>query len=331
MAHRPYVLFIYGPTGVGKTDFALQISKECGWKTEIINMDVGQFYRPLSVGTAKPNSEEQSLVPHHLFDCIDTPVNFTVTEYRSRVMRLVHDITTRGNLPIIAGGSGFYLKSLFFNLEDISQGVADSELSGRLNEENTWHLLNDVDPARARAIHPNDQYRIDRALTVWRAHGVLPSAQEARGSVPWDCSVVFLWRDRPELYDRINQRVEMMMDQGWLSEVAGLQGSAWEEFIAHKKLIGYHELFQFLKGSQSPYEYRAVVSDIQTKTRHYAKRQLTFWKFLSRSLQSLIEEYQLRHGMDRMTLESITIGTMDIQRSITEIVQRYRLNTKKGA
>lgn len=326
MAHRPYVLFIYGPTGVGKTDFALQLSKEYGWNTEIINIDVGQFYRPLSVGTAKPSIDEQALIPHHLFDCIDTPINFSVIEYRARFMTLIQEITARGKLPLVVGGSGFYLKSLFFPPDHITHTAANQDAYSQEDNDDSWALLNAVDPRRAGTIHPHDHYRIERALALWRTEKVLPSAHTAQGTVAWNNTIVFLWRDRPVLYERINQRVESMVRHGWLDEVRALQGTVWEEFIARKKLIGYHELFEMLKGCQSLAEYNATVATIQSKTRHYAKRQLTFWKFLTRSLQPLVQEHQLRNGVDSMKIESINIGTMDTQRYIQDVLRRCTSN-----
>ena len=159
ITNLPFMLVVYGPTGVGKTDFALAIAERV--PSEIINMDVGQFYTPLSIGTAKPDWKH-SAVAHHLFDIIDTPANFTVTEYRSLLYKTIKEVRDRGRLPILVGGSGFYLHALLFPPQAAIPDVDISELYPV--ETNLWQKLYDIDPERALHIDKSDEYRIKRAL-----------------------------------------------------------------------------------------------------------------------------------------------------------------------
>ena len=158
------MLIIYGPTGVGKTDMALAIAASV--PAEIINMDMGQFYTPLSIGTAKPDWQNNS-VPHHLFDIVDTPINYTVSEYRTLLYKTVEEVTQRGNLPILVGGSGFYLHSLLFPPQ---VAIPDVDIAALYSAgTDLWSTLYAIDPKRALSIDKADEYRIKRALSIWHS------------------------------------------------------------------------------------------------------------------------------------------------------------------
>src|SRR5579864_2817558 len=146
---KPFILILYGPTGVGKTDVALTLAQEI--PAEIINMDVGQFYTPLSIGSAKPDWRN-SPIPHHLFDILDEPRNYTVQEYYDEVHRIIKEVIKRGNLPILVGGSGFYLRSLFFPPQAQKQSVHIDSLYP--SDTNFWQTLHAIDPERASRINP---------------------------------------------------------------------------------------------------------------------------------------------------------------------------------
>src|SRR5581483_4744359 len=221
---HPYSLIIYGPTAVGKTDIAFKIAKHI--PSEIINMDVGQFYTPLSIGTAKPEWKTHS-VPHHLFDIVSQPENITVAQYRELLLAKIQEVFNRGRLPIIVGGSGFYLKSILFPPSKMAEQnftFDDEENSA----SNLWDQLNSIDPIRAQQIHRNDVYRIKRALELWRTTGKKPSEQAPKYNPPFDYSLIFFTRDRKELYERIDSRVLQMLNLGWLEETRKLIGTDWE-------------------------------------------------------------------------------------------------------
>lgn len=278
------LIIIYGPTGVGKTDYALSLGQNLN--IEIINGDVGQFYEPLAIGTAKPDWKNEP-VPHHLFDVLQNPEDCTVVKYRSLVLEKVKEVWGRGAIPIIVGGSGFYIKSLFF----VPQGAhCDQDEPSRETTEELWQKLKKRDPKRAEEIYQQDRYRIERALTLL-SKGTKPSeCVPEYQSIDADVLICFLNRPRPELYDRINQRTQIMFDQGWLAEVKPLMNTPWQEFLVRKKLIGYNDIITFLEGDRTNQEKEFLYSSIQKKTRNYAKRQLTFWRMLQKLMNTHLPE-----------------------------------------
>ncbi len=279
--NRPRVLIIYGPTGVGKTDLALAIAQQV--PAEIINMDVGQFYTPLSIGTAKPDWKNQP-IPHHLFDIIDTPINYTVSDYRLVAYEKIKEISARGKLPIVVGGSGFYLHALLF-LSPVPVQVSSGTYIKKYDDHDIWQELHKIDPVRAEAIDKSDTYRIERALDIWYATGKLPSSFAPIYKPEVDYTIVFVERDREELRNRITARVLEMFRQGWIEETEKLIGSPWQQFIRKKNLIGYREIFDYLASEKSSAAFSRMVELISTQTCQYAKRQFTFWRKLEREIK----------------------------------------------
>ncbi len=315
MARDRQLLIIFGPTGVGKTDFALKVADSV--PSEIVNMDMGQLYTPLSIGTAKPDWRNQK-VPHHLFDCVDEPRNFSVTEYRARVLPLLDEIWQRGNLPILVGGSGFYLKSLFFPLQ--AESADEHESFSHKTTFELWEDLYTVDPDRAQKIHKNDAYRIKRALMIWYATGKKPSQHVTTYEPLSDnFQLLFLTRNRTELYERIDERVKQMMQQGWLQEVQALAHTDWEIFLRTKKLIGYNELLDYCAhGDNSASRLDEVVTDIQQRTRHYAKRQGTFWRMLEKELKHAVEAANQHNG--QVIIEQINLTLLDVDLYLKQLL-----------
>ena len=243
MKNSKKLIIMYGPTGVGKTDTSLLLSTMT--HIEIINGDVGQLYQPIAIGTAKPDWQQES-VPHHLFDYCTTPKDITVVIYRKLLLDTAEAIWARGATPVIVGGSGFYIKSLFFPpkqsefvyLEQKKDANLTSTSLDSCSTEELWNLLYQHDPKRAQELIIQDRYRIMRALELVQK-GVKPSSV-APEYVPFpaDVLVLFLSRPREELYQRINDRTETMMQQGWIDEVKPLLGTTWEPFLLRKKLLG---------------------------------------------------------------------------------------------
>lgn len=278
---KPSILIVYGPTGVGKTDLVLSLAEHV--PAEIINIDVGQFYTPLSIGTAKPDWRASS-IPHHLFDILDEPRNCTVNEYRTLLSTIIQDVIDRDKLPILVGGSGFYLRSILFPPHPYEHAPVNiSELYAP--DADLWQALYAIDPQRALAIDKADTYRIERALGIWHATGKLPTSFIPQYNPLAEFKIIFLDRDRTQLNERINARVIEMMQNGWIEETEKLIGTAWEKFISSKKLIGYNEIVEFLQGDRSLQSYERMIYVIQNKTRQYAKRQRTFWRKLEREIQ----------------------------------------------
>jgi tRNA dimethylallyltransferase len=307
---KPSMIIICGPTGVGKSDCAEMLAKEISG--EIVNMDLGQFYTPLSIGTAKPDWRNAT-VPHHLFDILDTPTNCTVVQYRERLLATCQELWNRNVTPIVVGGSMFYLRSLFF------QPVSDNSINTLpSNEEDTWENLRTIVPERAASIDPNDTYRIARAMEIWRKTGTKPSAYQPRFDIPCNVKIIFLTRNRDELYARINERVIMMMNAGWLDEVKPLSNTAWETFLHDKKLIGYNELLTYL-ATPKERDLESTIRIIQQRCRHYAKRQETFW----RGFQKLLHEAYNGVEKPKYALETDTVNLtlLDVNLYIKQLLR----------
>lgn len=272
----PHALIIAGPTGVGKTALSLKVGQSFG--CEILNADVGQFYCPLTIGTAKPDWRVQP-VAHHLFDVVNEPIDLNIATFRSLAHETMTAITQRQRIPLVVGGSGFYVQGL------IQKPCAHTQTPKRTYEQSTqalWQELAAVDPQRAGDITKTDRYRITRALDIWYGLGRMPSqCAPTFAPLAQKTLIVLLTRPLDELYQRINERVLTMMHEGWLEEVSQLDES-WCAFLLRKKLIGYDDLIHYMSGNVPLPE---VIAGIQQKTRNYAKRQMTFFRRLARICQ----------------------------------------------
>lgn len=314
--HHKYIIIIVGPTAAGKTDFSLKLAQHM--RAQIINMDMGQFYTPLSVGTAKPDWQRLS-TPHHLFDIINEPKNITVTQYRAMVTEKINHIWSCGDVPILVGGSGFYLKSLLFPpVSEIS--LVDESQYDDISTAQLWQMLNEIDPVRARAIHSNDAYRIKRALAIWHTTGKKPSEQTPVYDPIAPFVLVHVTRDRPQLYNSINLRVDQMMQAGWLDEVATLKKSGWAEFLHTKKIIGYDDLLTYLQAEQTPERLAQTVALIAQKTRNYAKRQETFWRMLEKDVGNALRSHPVLHGR-QSAIASFNLTLSDINLYIEQLLK----------
>lgn len=283
-------LVIVGPTASGKTNLSEILAQELSG--EIINADVGQFYAPLTIGTAKP---DWKLYPYkaHLFDCVDQPRDINIMEYRRQATDAINQAATRKHVPIIVGGSLFYLKSLFFPAHDLppQENHHEENSNKGFSENNTepsseWDQLYQIDPERALAIHPNDIYRINRALTIWKITGVKPSAYKPVFDPAIRPFFISLEPPTDIINQRIDLRTQIMLDQGWIDEARIFFGTPWEQFLERKQLIGYWEIFQWIRRGEKKSEYSELVKTIQAQTRQYAKRQRTFWRGFIRQLES---------------------------------------------
>ncbi len=282
-------IVIMGPTGVGKSDLVLNLGK--AFDIEIVNGDIGSFYEPCTIGTAKPDWKN-SLIPHHLFDVITEPRDCTVMEYRKLVLDQFALTWHEKKIPVLVGGSGFYLKSIFFPPQEIifTDDISNSPVEG------SWQDLYSRDPERAEALDKNDFYRINRALSLIQKTGKKASDFKPFYNPPKGRAlIVFLTRDRQELYHRIDDRVNLMIKQGWIDEIATLIQNGWTSFLERKKLIGYNDLVEYLNNSKKNDAslMKKMIETIQQKSRHYAKRQLTFWRSFNKILQPFINSEKL--------------------------------------
>jgi len=272
------VLAVVGPTAVGKTSLAIRLAQQLNG--EIISGDSMQVYRHLDIGTAKATPAEQAAATHHLIDVRDVDQQFTVAQFVAAAQQLIQEITDRGHLPIIAGGTGFYLQALFDGLKLGADAPGDPAIRESLRAEAQtngaqalWQRLRDLDPVAAGKIPPTNVRRTVRALEVIQVTGQLFSHQD-NGGPQYDELYLALNTDRSLLYNRINQRVDLMMADGLLDEARWLAEQGGVELPAATG-IGYRELLPVLG---QPKRLSAAVDLIKQDSRHYAKRQLTWFR-----------------------------------------------------
>ncbi len=303
------LFFILGPTGVGKTDLSYSLAAR--YPVGIINADVGQFYAPLSIGTAKPPLPHPSIA-HYLFNSINEPKDLSNIVYRQECSKLLGSCAQAGEVSVIVGGSLFYAQALFY---ERSIGDLSSLDTHELAKKYSWDDLALIDPIRAAAIHKNDSYRITKAYQLWLATGVRPSTFESRFSPFFDQEtevvIFYVTREREDLYRRINERTENMLAHGWLEETEALSDD-WKEFLLRKKIIGYPDIIQFLSAghARNSQAFKGLSSAIAQKTRNYAKRQETYWRMLKNKLElSLGQRPDLRVTIREINL---TLSSIDL-------------------
>lgn len=263
---------ILGTTATGKTAVAIELAKRVDG--ELINADARAIYRGMDIGTAKPSAEEQAQVPHHLIDICDPAEIYDVEKFHHDVEESIKDIQSRGKVPIIVGGSTLYIKAI---TEGVFEGPgADAELRQQFDEtplEMLYQQLTEVDPVTALRLKPKDRIRITRALEVFELTGQSISKWQAKAKpLAFTFQKFGLWLDRAKLYERINQRVDVMMDMGLLEEARALHPKLKPGTPAYKT-IGYQELFDHFEGTLSLED---AIDKIKQHTRNYAKRQLTW-------------------------------------------------------
>ena len=277
----PEIVLLSGPTAVGKSAVALEVAREC--RAEIVNGDSLQVYRYLDIGTAKPDLEERSLVPHHLFDILDPDQSFNATDFQVRADAVIAEIRSRGCLPLVVGGTGLYLRALLFGLcpmPDIDAGVR-AELEGRLALEGSEVLYAELaryDAPMAARLAPRDRTRVLRALeTILSTGKSLAHFQEQHRFLNprYRFLHIYLDLEREQLYQRINQRVEVMLEKGLVDEVKRLLEKGFGADLKPLKSIGYRQINDYLAGRLS---YDQAVADIKQATRRYAKRQMTWFR-----------------------------------------------------
>ena len=284
-----HIVVITGATASGKSAFAVQVAREISG--EIVNADIGSFYTRLQLGTAKPDWQN-SPIPHHLFDYISEPRDETIVAFRQRVIDVCREIWSRGNTPVIVGGSTLYIKSLFYTQEEIPQlGQDDLAAIQLIDNATLWRELLLVDPDRAQEIGPADTYRLQRALSIFRATGKKPSSFQVDFNPIAPFYFIEIVRDRKILYERIDQRVDEMIEDGWIEEVRSLQGTAWEPFLSRKKMMGYDLLLRHLHDDEVSMSF--IISQAKKATRNYAKRQITFYKKLKKELVDALHERKM--------------------------------------
>lgn len=276
------LIVIVGPTAVGKTFLAIQLAKRLN--TEIISADSVQVYRYLDIGTAKPSLEEREGIPHHLIDIVDPDVNFTVYDYQRLARKCIHEVYSRGKIPILTGGTGLYIKAVLDEYVFSSVKV-NMKIRKRLEEELKlkgksflYNFLKGVDPQAAARIHPNDARRIIRSLEFYYLTGEPISRQwelTQKRESPYRPLMFGLNMKRNLLYERIEKRIEQMIEKGLLDEVKDLLKRGYSSKLKSLQSLGYRHMIFYLEGK---WNWEEAIHYFRKDTRNYAKRQLTWFR-----------------------------------------------------
>ena len=274
------IIVVAGPTAVGKTKYAIEAAK--AFDGEVVSCDSMQLYKYMDIGSAKPTAEELAQVPHHLVDLIDPADAFSVAEYQKLAREAIEDIFARGKVPVIAGGTGLYLNSILYDM-DFSNAKQDLNLRSQLEKEAeefgpeyVHNKLRDLDLEAASRIHPNNVKKVIRAIEGALSGDNIKDFKECNTKVKdFERILIGLTRDREELYDRINLRVDLLVEQGLFDEVKGLLDKGLTASDISMKGIGYKEIIGYFEGKYSEEE---AIDLIKKNTRHLAKRQITWFK-----------------------------------------------------
>lgn len=275
------LLVIGGPTASGKTTLAIELAKRLGG--EIVSADSMQIYKYMNIGSAKPDEEEKEGVPHHLLDVCEPTENFSLGDYLVLARKTIEDIHRRGKLPVVAGGTGLYINSLISNIE-LSEEQDTREIRAKLTEfanengaEALFERLKEVDPESAERIHPNNVKRVMRALEIFESTGktMTETLKESIKPPVYNAVQYAINHDREVLYDRINRRVDIMLEQGLVDEVRALVKMGCTRDNTSMQGIGYKEVLDHLEGKLT---FEEMAEEIKQATRRYAKRQITWFK-----------------------------------------------------
>lgn len=271
------VIVIVGPTAVGKTALSIAVAEK--FSGEIISGDSMQVYKGLDIGTAKVTTEEMHTIPHYLIDEVEPQTPFTAAKFQKATKQYIHQIAGRTNLPIIVGGTGLYIQSVFYdyNFGTIAEDRTYRKELEKLDNDVLWEQLKALDSLSAERIHANNKQRVIRALEVIRATNKPFSALHTHKEPVADLRPLFIGLDLPreQLYARINARVEIMLQAGLVEEARNLYEQGLDKNLPAMKGIGYKELFAFFEGDIS---LKAATDQIKQNSRRFAKRQLTWFR-----------------------------------------------------
>lgn len=279
------ILVILGPTASGKTKLSIKLAKK--YNGEIISADSMQIYKEMNIATAKPTNEEKEGIPHHLMDFLPLDKPFSLSDYLTLSKQKINDISSKGKLPIIVGGTGLYINSLIDNIK-LNQSEQDEKLRKELykqakqdNGESLYKLLCEIDPESSKIIHKNNTVRLVRAIEIYRLTGKTMTEHKKESILepsPYNVCIIGLnYEDRQKLYDKINKRVDIMIKAGLEDEVRTIYNNS--NLKTANNAIGYKELIPYIKG-QAPLE--DCIEKIKQESRRYAKRQLSWFRKDSR-------------------------------------------------
>ncbi len=282
MNSKPLVIVIAGPTASGKTSLSIELAKKING--EIISADSMQIYKDMNIGTAKPTVEEMQGIKHYLIDCISPQDRYSVSQYKGQAIKAIEEVLSKNKVPIVVGGTGLYIDSLIYGIdfqemsfdENYRLELENKVKEGKLNE--LYEKAKEIDPEAIEKISPNDKKRILRILEIYKATGKNKTEQNKeslKNGVPYNYVVFALNWDRADLYDRINKRVDIMLEQGLIKEVEKLIEKYGDTMPTAMQGLGYKEVKEYLDKKITKEE---MIEKIKQETRRYAKRQLTWFR-----------------------------------------------------
>ena len=278
---KPKVVVICGPTASGKTSLSIELAKRING--EIISSDSMQIYKNMDIGTAKPTVNEMQGIKHYLLDFVEPNQRYSVAEFKNDAEKTIDEILAKGKTPIVVGGTGLYIDSLIYGIEYPSFELDEEyrkeleELVNKQGLEKLYEKAKEIDPQAMEKISPNDQKRILRVLEIYHATGKTKTEQEKesrKNGVKYDYKVFAINMDREKLYERINKRVDIMIEKGLIAEVENLL-KKYDKFPTAMQGLGYKEVVEYLQGKTTKEE---MIEKIKQESRRYAKRQITWFK-----------------------------------------------------
>lgn len=278
---KPIVYVIGGPTASGKSKLAVELAKKVNG--EIISADSMQIYKEMNIGTAKVNKEEMQGVQHYLVDFVSPDERYSVSNFKKDAEKAIEEILEKGKTPIVVGGTGLYIDSLIYGIEFQNEEV-DLEYRDKLNKiadekglESLYKKAQEIDPEAMKKISINDRKRIIRVLEIYHKTGKTKTEQELqsrKNEVKYEYKVFAITMDKEKLYERIEKRIDFMIEQGLIEEVKQIL-EKYHTFPTAMQGLGYKEVVEYLEGSCTKEE---MIEKIKKETRHYAKRQLTWFR-----------------------------------------------------
>ena len=277
MDKKKTVVVICGPTASGKTSLGIKIANDING--EIISADSMQIYKDMNIGTAKPTKEEQSMAKHYLIDFVPPDKRYSVADFKNDATKTIKEIFKNGKTPIVVGGTGLYINSLVYNIDYNSEGEADLEYRNELEKKDIaelYEIAKKIDDEALNKISPNDKKRIMRIIEIYHSTGKTKTELEKESikKNEYDYKIFVLNRDRQKLYERINLRVNMMINDGLRNEVQDLL-KKYDNFPTAFQGLGYKEVKEYLDGKLTKEE---MIEKIKQESRRYAKRQITWFK-----------------------------------------------------
>ncbi len=306
---RKKLILIVGPTAVGKTDLSIKLAKELNG--EIFSVDSMQIYKDMDIGTAKIEESEMEGIPHYMIDIVNPDEEFSVSDFRELVYKYIDEISSKGKVPIGVGGTGLYVNSLVYQL-NFAEAESDEKIRDKYTELAEEHgnqyimdKLKEIDPESAERLNLNDTKRIIRAIEIYEMTGKKMSENYSnfrKENDDFELVIIGLNRDRQKLYERINLRVDIMMENGLVDEVRDLLERGFTKDMTSMKAIGYKEVIEYIEGNM---DYDEMVEILKRNSRRFAKRQLTWFRRDKRIKWFDYDEYENSEEMYSDILETI--------------------------